>query len=121
MEDSNKCLEFKQISSKINDLLSPYGFECYPFLVEWYNDMVQNAFRLEYAADTVAFVIISTPSMFEKAILPFIEETKVKGVRHVRDPIDECIGHHVQRVKQVSDEEVMVIGRSLQVTEFSFF
>lgn len=109
----DKCLEFEQISSKINDLLSPYGFECYPCLVEWYNEMVQNAFRLEYAADTLLFVILSTPSMFEKSILPFIEETKVKGVRHVRDPVDDCIRHHVQRVKQVSD------GDCLKLTSYT--
>jgi len=50
------------------------GFEAHPFKVGWYNESVGEKFTLPYPADTLAFVIISKPSMFEKAFLPFIAE-----------------------------------------------
>ena len=51
------------------------GFEAHPFKIGWYNESVGEKFELPYSCDTLAFVIISQPSMFENTFLPFVEES----------------------------------------------
>ena len=55
-------------------------------------------FHLDIPDDTVAFVIISTPDMFEKAFKPFITR---QDCLSVRDPIDECVAHYFLLIKEV--------------------
>ncbi|XP_069794920.1 cyanocobalamin reductase / alkylcobalamin dealkylase [Narcine bancroftii] len=83
------------IQQRLRELLSPFGFQCNPFRISWYNAAVQPCFQLQYPDDTLAFVILSTPQMFEKAFKPFIAFTKLSGVR---DPIDECVAHYLTQV-----------------------
>ena len=63
----------EHIQNKIEDMLFPNGFEVHPFLVGWYNELVGSKFHLDHPDNTVAFIIISQPSMFVKAFLPFLE------------------------------------------------
>lgn len=74
------------IQRRLDELLSPLGFQCDPFKISWYNAVVQPCFHLQYPDDTLAFVVLSTPQMFEKAFKPFIG---VMQLSTVRDPIDE--------------------------------
>ena len=69
----------EQIQNKIEDTLCPHGFEVHPFLVGWYNELVGPKFHLDHPDNTVAFIIISQPSMFEKAFLPFLESQYKTG------------------------------------------
>ncbi|XP_059840142.1 cyanocobalamin reductase / alkylcobalamin dealkylase [Hypanus sabinus] len=90
---------------RLDELLSPYGFQCNPFRVCWYNAVVQPHFHLQYPDDTLAFVILSTPQMFEKAFKPFLAIMKLPGVR---DPIDECVAHYFSLVRKNFPEQKIV-------------
>ena len=52
------------------------GLEAYPFKLKWYNaSLTCEKFRIQTVPeDSLAFVIISQPSMFERTFLPFIRE-----------------------------------------------
>ncbi|KAI1236786.1 hypothetical protein IHE44_0015040 [Lamprotornis superbus] len=40
---------------------------------------------------------MSTPSMFDKALKPFVKKERLKIIR---DPVDQCVSHHLSRVKE---------------------
>ena len=67
------------LQREIETVLCPHGFEVRPFLTGWYNKLVSDKFQLDYPEDTLAFVIISQPSMFEKAFLPFLSSHYKSG------------------------------------------
>jgi methylmalonic aciduria homocystinuria type C protein len=66
--------------------------------ISWYNEKVAPVFRFDLPGDTIAFIVISRPDMFEKAFMPFITK---QDCLSVNDPIDECVAHHFARVKEV--------------------
>lgn len=66
--------------------------------VGWYNAVLQPAFHLRYPDDTLAFVVLSTPSMFDKALKPFVNK---EWLEIIRDPVDQCVSHHLSRMKEV--------------------
>ncbi|XP_032884595.1 cyanocobalamin reductase / alkylcobalamin dealkylase [Amblyraja radiata] len=95
------------IQRRLDELLSPLGFQCDPFKISWYNAVVQPCFHLQYPDDTLAFVVLSTPQMFEKAFKPFIG---VMQLSTVRDPIDECVAHYFSLVgKNFPDHRIETI------------
>ncbi|EDO39337.1 predicted protein, partial [Nematostella vectensis] len=68
------------------------------FQIGWYNNQVTHKqFQFPFDPDTLAFVIISTPEMFEKGFKPFITDADCLGSR---DPIDECMAAFFLKVKQ---------------------
>lgn len=83
MED--KLVEF------VGSMVTPWGFESYPFQLGWYNEKVTSHFQFSgMDADTLAFVILSVPNMFEDAFLPFLaQETDCQG--DGGDLIDTCM------------------------------
>ena len=84
-----------KLSADLTEQLGPFGFELHPFLVGWYNQRVGEKFFLDFHSDTLAFVVISQPSMFENAFLPYLANTKLEALH---DPIDECMLHYFSRV-----------------------
>ncbi|XP_062921060.1 cyanocobalamin reductase / alkylcobalamin dealkylase isoform X1 [Mobula hypostoma] len=95
------------IQRRLDELLSPYGFQCNPFRIHWYNAVVQPCFHLQYPGDTLAFIVLSTPQMFEKAFKPFLTIRQLQGVR---DPIDECVAHYFSLVrKNFPDQRIVTI------------
>lgn len=99
--------DVKDINFKINSFLEQFGMESYSFLIDWYNSKVQKAFWLPYNKNTVAFTIISTPSMFEKAFIPFIVS---ECIDHHNDPLDQCMRNVVGKLKMVlNDFDIEII------------
>ncbi|KAI4892549.1 hypothetical protein NFI96_024709 [Prochilodus magdalenae] len=76
----------------LRESLKSLGFEVHPLKIGWYNAVVSQAHHLQYSADTLAVVVLSTPSMFEKLFLPFLQRCSWKGIR---DPIDQCVAQAV--------------------------
>ncbi|XP_078724006.1 cyanocobalamin reductase / alkylcobalamin dealkylase isoform X1 [Lampetra fluviatilis] len=85
------------VLASIRQRLEPLGFECHGFQVAWYNERVLEGFRLPVPAESLAVLVISTPSMFELALLPFLSRTERCGIR---DPVDECSAFHLAAVAQ---------------------
>ena len=56
--------------------------------VGWYNAVVTPPFRLPYHEDTLAVLLISTPTMFEKLFVPFLSQKKHTLLL---DPLDQCM------------------------------
>lgn len=80
--------------------LEPYGFEVYPFLVDWYNRLVDKPFKLDYPRFTLAYVVISTPSVFENVFIPFIKESSDSVYDDLRDPIDTAIHNKLEEARE---------------------
>ena len=71
---------------------------CFTFQIGWYNENVQELFALPFEPNTLAFIVISTPAMFDKAFKPFICR---QSCDQQRDLIDECMIHHFNLIKEV--------------------
>jgi len=95
-----------ELKTKIDDILSPLGFEVHPFLTGWYNELVSAKFHLTQPPDTLAFIIISQPRMFEKAFLPFLADSVKVGLEEVQDPVDQSMLHYFSLLKSVSPSVV---------------
>lgn len=89
--------QLDEMSKFISCELAKNGFEIKPFKIGWYNDKVDKSFQLTEAYDTVGFLIISTPAMFEKAFIPFICRQECTGVK---DPLDQCVAQYFQQIKK---------------------
>ncbi|XP_069498479.1 cyanocobalamin reductase / alkylcobalamin dealkylase [Ambystoma mexicanum] len=95
------------LEQAIRDSLAPLGFEVYPLKVGWYNGVLQPGFHLPYSEDALAYVVLSTPSMFEKAFKPFMKQQRLQ---RVRDPVDECVSYHLSLLKgNFPDQKLDVI------------
>ncbi|CAF1249094.1 unnamed protein product [Rotaria sordida] len=99
---------FDAIYELLQNNLLEYGFEVYPFLISWYNSIVDPLFCLStYDNDTVAFLIVSTPSMFEKIFLPYALD---RNKDLTRDPIDCCVKEKIQSaIENIPDHEIDVL------------
>lgn len=77
------------------------------FQVGWYNSVLPAKLHLPYADDSLAVLLLSTPSMFEEAFLPFMKE---RGCQGLSDPIDQCVKHCVtSALSQVCDIHILDI------------
>ena len=83
--------QYRNIVSKLETDCVAHGFEIHPFKIGWYNQTIADKkFALDGSSNTLAFVIISTPSMFEKAFIPYIN-SEISDDFDVIDPIDSCM------------------------------
>ncbi|GIY39137.1 hypothetical protein CEXT_470651 [Caerostris extrusa] len=73
------------------------------FKIGWYNSFVRPTFKLNQNEDTVAFLIISSPKMFENAFIPFLQQMS-NQLTGLNDPIDESFSNY--NVKVVHDFEL---------------
>ncbi|XP_010870195.2 methylmalonic aciduria and homocystinuria type C protein homolog isoform X1 [Esox lucius] len=84
------------VRGALSSSLSKLGFEVYPLKIGWYNAVLSPPLHLSYPDDTLAAVVLSTPTMFEQAFLPFLENRGWKEV--ITDPIDQCVRHYVNYI-----------------------
>lgn len=78
-----------QVVSRLDAYCTPLGLECHSFKIGWYNNLVATPFHLSYHPDTLALVIISTPSMFEQLFKPFLNSVDFRS--ESMDPLDQCM------------------------------
>ncbi|TRY59160.1 hypothetical protein DNTS_032408 [Danionella cerebrum] len=86
------CAGVGEFIEAFSDTLKPQGYEVYPFKVGFYNAVVSPAHHLQYSSDSLALVVLSTPSMFERSFLPFLRS---EGCEGLSDPIDQCTKHRL--------------------------
>lgn len=99
---------FETIYELLQNNLLDSGFEVHPFLISWYNSVVDPIFRLtNYDDDTVAFLVISTPSMFERTFLPYA----LNDYHDLsRDPIDCCVKETIHSaLEKIPDHDVDIL------------
>lgn len=84
--------EYDEDSSECNQFVFVTDHMCVLWQVGWYNAVLSPAHHLQYPADTLAVVVLSSPSMFERCFLPFLRSQCCEGLR---DPIDQCSAHTV--------------------------
>ena len=71
----------------------PLGLEMHFFKVSWYNELVDEPFKLKVSDETVCAVLISIPSFFEDTFLPYVRTVNLEKL--VNDPVDSCVAYHV--------------------------
>ncbi|XP_055986914.1 cyanocobalamin reductase / alkylcobalamin dealkylase [Sorex fumeus] len=101
-----------ELKQKIEDTLSPFGFEVHPFQVAWYNAVLPPAFHLPLPASTLAFVVLSTPAMFDQALKPFLQSCHLQPLT---DPVDQCVAYHLSRVRESLPELQMEVIADYEV------
>jgi len=90
------------LTPMIDNFCKTKGLEAAPFKLEWYNSALTNEkFRLTFAPeDSLCYVIISQPSMFEKAFLPFVKDHWSDIVNNaIQDPLDQCMKSVFEELK----------------------
>uniref|UniRef100_A0A8C4NIU0 Cyanocobalamin reductase / alkylcobalamin dealkylase n=1 Tax=Eptatretus burgeri TaxID=7764 RepID=A0A8C4NIU0_EPTBU len=85
------------VLQSLRQQLSPLGFECYPFQVSWYNEQVVSAFHLQQPPGSLAVLVLSTPAMYDRAFLPFLEGLKERMEAPPRDPVDSCVAFYLDQ------------------------
>jgi len=88
------------VRSALESLCEPLGLEVAPFRLGWYNDALDDKGYAIHPSepDTVAFVVLSSPSMFEKAFVPFVKDGNLVNKHSSLDAIDQCMQHHMNKV-----------------------
>ena len=76
------------------------GVTCHPFLLGWYQEKVSSPFHFPYSVDTLAVLLVSTPSMFEKLFLPYLSSPQYSPT--TLDPLDQCFKHFFSRLRELS-------------------
>lgn len=101
-----------QLRAQVEPSFAAIGLEVHTFKVAWYNALVAPEYSLKaYHDDTLALLVISRPSMFELAFLPFLAQT-VESMSTTSDasnvvygdPIDKCMQHYFGALKQVRSD-----------------
>ena len=87
----------EEIIQIIRDTCSCKGLECYPFKIQWYNEKVKPAFHLAYDPITLAVLIVSCPSMFERLFVPYLSSLSYKPSQ--LDPLDQCIRDEMKNMR----------------------
>lgn len=91
---------------------SPHG--CMVLQIGWYNSVLPASLHLAFPDDCLAVVVLSTPSMFEQAFLPFLEKKSCQGLS---DPIDQCVRHCISSAAsevRLTSCKCMVMGQTNQ-------
>ncbi|XP_027434724.1 cyanocobalamin reductase / alkylcobalamin dealkylase isoform X3 [Zalophus californianus] len=86
-----------ELKRTMEDTLCPFGFEVYPFQVAWYNALLPPTFHLPLPGPTLAFLVLSTPAMFDRALKPFLQSCRLQ---QLIDPVDQCVAYHLGRVRE---------------------
>ncbi len=87
---SSDDLSIQQVVDILESKCEEAGMQIHPFLIGWYNQSVSNSkFHLPYPEHTVALLLISTPSMFEKLFVPYVTFPNYKPGQ--LDPLDQCL------------------------------
>lgn len=82
------------VTPVVESFCAERGLECAPFKLSWYNAAVKShKFQLDCApSDSLCYVIISQPSMFEKSFLPFVSQNWSDVANNaIQDPLDQCM------------------------------
>lgn len=99
-----KCDE---LLKKFKKFLEPLGYDCAPFLIKWYNNLVTNDYQLEYQPNTLGIVIISTPAMWN-TFSKFCKENHEK-IDLTKDPLDKCTDYIMNQLKSNLTDKVEII------------
>ena len=104
------------VMARLGEDAERMGLEVHPFKMGWYNAKVDEPFRFPLHHDTLAVLVVSTPSMFEKHFLPFLMEDQNLSAGKV-DPLDACIRAAMEqtaklfpvqyRVEFIQDSEIL--------------
>ena len=99
--------KYTEIESALETEATKYGLEIHPFKVGWYNEALSDK-KFEFSDDpnSLAFIVISTPTMFEKAFLPFLgHEVSTDADFEIKDPLDRCMKETFSRLSGLFSNE----------------
>ena len=88
-----------EVLSLLNSKCVDAGLSCHAFLLGWYHGKVSPPFHLPYSEDTLAVLVISTPAMFEKLFLPYLQSPSYANGE--LDPLDQCLKNYFAGLKSI--------------------
>lgn len=65
---------------------------------------MKSGFQLQYHEDTLCFVVISSPSFFEKGFIPFVRNDTENGSNLKQDYLDQAISSCLKTAIQVLEK-----------------
>jgi len=93
--------QFPDVEKLVCSVFEPLGLETHPFHIGWYNEKVGPRFHLDYPDHTVALVVISGPTTFEKCVLPYLKSKSIKAPDfHSTDPLDDSMKYAFKTLEQ---------------------
>ena len=95
-------MAYTSVLERLRSEAEKEGLEVHPFKIGWYNTRVQKPFHFPHHEDTFAVLVISTPSMFEKLVKPYLFSQHQHGDR--MDPLDSCLKDWFTRIKDIFPE-----------------
>lgn len=109
----------EKVVEYVDSLVTPWGFESYPFQMGWYNEKVTSHFQFPLLdPETLAFVILSVPNMFENAFLPFLAQ-ETDCLSDGGDLIDTCMRTRFKEfAESTKDEFAELVGEVEIIHDF---
>lgn len=108
MSNNTENLTLESVVTEVKGYCVSRGLECHPFKMGWYNNVVEPRFQLPHPPDTLALVIISTPSMFDLLFKPFVMSPSYNP--GALDPLDQCLKETFYNLRTIfSDQSVETI------------
>lgn len=99
----------------VDSIVEPWGFESYPFQLGWYNEKVTSHFQFSHLdPETLAFVILSVPNMFENAFLPFLAQ-ETDCLSEGGDLIDTCMRTRFQEFAKSTKNEFAELVKDVEI------
>lgn len=91
MSHNPPLVSASEVLSRLNCRCKDTGVSCHPFQLGWYHERVAPSFHLPHRPDTLAVLLVSAPSMFEKLFLPYLHSPL--HTQDSMDPLDRCLKH----------------------------
>ncbi len=76
---------------------------------------MKSGFQLEYHEDTLCFVVISSPSFFEKGFIPFVRNDTENGSNLKQDYLDQAISSCLKTAIQVLENQITMLFTNLSL------
>lgn len=92
-------MEVEEVIGVLQSRCEGTGVTCHPFLLGWYHDRVAPPFHFPWGEDTLAVLLISTPSMFERLFIPYLRSSHYSHT--VLDPLDQCFKHFFSQLRDL--------------------
>jgi len=88
----------KKLNKKVCNHLQPFGFECRPFLVQWYNDLVADRYKLKHVSgDTLALCVISNADMYRTMLQMKRNPPLNLADKFLKDPVHTTTRYYLQQ------------------------
>lgn len=96
---ASEPLSMKEVMERLQQRCQGTGVTCHPFQLGWYHEKVSTPYHFPYSNSTLAVVLISTPSMFERLFKPFL--TSPNYSHSSPNPLEQCFRYFFSKLREL--------------------